>query len=124
MNAMNDRQRATYERMTPEQRSAVDRIRARHATAEAREAERRVRDLVEEEIPPAIPRAVARLAAMIRAEREAQGLSIAELAEKAEIDGEALSRLEAGKITNPTFQTVERLTTAVGREILVTFVPA
>jgi len=47
------RQQDAYERMTPEQRTAVDRIRAKHATPEHRAEERRVRELMENEIPPA-----------------------------------------------------------------------
>ena len=51
---MTKRQQDAYERMTPEQQATVDRIRAEHTTREHRAEERRVRELVENEIPPKV----------------------------------------------------------------------
>ena len=51
---MTERQARSYQSMTPEQRAAVDRIQARHATPEHRHEEDRVRKAVEAEFPPVV----------------------------------------------------------------------
>ena len=53
--------------------------------------------------------------AELRAERERQHLTLAEVAEKAGMDASALSRLETGNNANPTFATAERVAGALGK---------
>jgi len=55
----------------------------------------------------------------LRAERERQGLSLADMKERTGIDRAALSRLESGQHPNPTIATLMRYARALGRSIEV-----
>jgi ribosome-binding protein aMBF1 (putative translation factor) len=57
------------------------------------------------------------LAARFKAEREAQGLTLAQVAERMGIDAPALSRLETGKMLNPTLATLHKWAEALGRKL-------
>ncbi|MGH7222080.1 MAG: helix-turn-helix domain-containing protein [Gemmataceae bacterium] len=60
------------------------------------------------------------LAAMVeslRRERQRQGLSLGDTAKRSGIDKAALSRLESGENVNPTWNTLSRYATALGKEI-------
>jgi DNA-binding Xre family transcriptional regulator len=52
----------------------------------------------------------------LKQERERQGLTLAQLAERTGIDQAALSRLETGKQANTTVQTLSRIAAALGVE--------
>jgi DNA-binding phage protein len=104
----------------------------RAATDEERERHARIREQVAEELPEIRQRARARLAllkkegtplrqvlAALRAERERQGLSLADINERTGIDRAALSRLENNEDANPTLSTLERYAEAVGRQMVV-----
>ena len=104
-------------------RKATDEERARHA---------KVREQVAEELPDIRKRAKQRLAllkkegiplrqalAALRAERERQGLSLADINERTGIDRAALSRLENNEDANPTLATLERYAEAVGKQMIV-----
>jgi transcriptional regulator with XRE-family HTH domain len=52
--------------------------------------------------------------ATIKQERERQGLSLAEVSERSGLDKGMISRLETGKIRNPTIHTLWRYVRAVG----------
>ena len=69
--------------------------------------------------PPGQPRArrsaIPRLIAALRAERERQGLSLADLAERTGIDRAAIHKLEIGVNTNPTLATLSRYAGALVR---------
>jgi ribosome-binding protein aMBF1 (putative translation factor) len=56
-----------------------------------------------------------RLMHILRKERERQGLSLTDIAERTGMDKAALSRLETGKQINPTIDTLWRYAHAVGR---------
>lgn len=58
------------------------------------------------------------LVAALRAERERQGLSLAEVAERAGIDRAAIHKLEIGINRNPTATTLWRYADALGKRIL------
>jgi len=58
---------------------------------------------------------------LLKAERERQGLSLAELAESSGIGKSALSRLENDAAVNPTVTTLERYAEALGKTLVVTF---
>ncbi len=64
------------------------------------------------------------LVATLRAERERQGLSLADLKQRTGISREAISRLENLDTPNPTLQTLARLASAMGLEIDVRAVNA
>jgi DNA-binding Xre family transcriptional regulator len=53
----------------------------------------------------------------LKRERERQGLTLAQLEERTGIDQAALSRLETGKQTNPTLDTVMRIAFALGKVV-------
>ena len=57
-----------------------------------------------------------RLVAQFKAVRESQGLTPAEVAERMGIDPPALSRLETGKMLNPTLATLHKCAEAIGQK--------
>ena len=104
-------------------RRVTDEERARHQLA---------REQIAAELPEIKVRARATLAALkkkgtpirhviaaLRAERERQGLSLADLNERTGIDRAALSRLENNEEGNPTISTLERYAAAVGKQMIV-----
>jgi hypothetical protein len=114
--------------LTPEQKAKREAIRARRRTPEARAEETRIRETLEREyretgtlattgdgatIEVLLP--FRRFVASLRRERERQGLSLADVAERAKIDKGALSRLENGQQLNPTVNTLARYAHALGK---------
>jgi DNA-binding XRE family transcriptional regulator len=65
--------------------------------------------------------AVLTLLARFKAVRESQGLTLAEVADRMGIDPPALSRLETGKMLNPTLATLHKWAGALGRKLAVDF---
>ena len=57
------------------------------------------------------------LIAALRAERQRQGLSLADLAERTGMDRAAIHKLEIGLNSNPTYATLTRYATALGSRI-------
>jgi DNA-binding phage protein len=57
------------------------------------------------------------LIAALRAERERQGLSLADIAERTGMDRAAIHKLEIGLNANPTYATMTRYATALGTRI-------
>lgn len=57
------------------------------------------------------------LLAQLRAERESQGLTLADLAKRTGIGEPALSRLERGATDNPTLGTIYRIAEALGKSV-------
>jgi len=64
------------------------------------------------------------LAAALREARELAGLSLSEVARRSGIDKGALSRLETGRQTNPTLDTLWRYAGAVGRSFSISLTKA
>src|SRR5688572_22703643 len=104
----------------------------RSATDEERVRHKAIREKIADELPDIRRRARAKLdllkkegtpirqvIAALRAERERQGLSLADLNERTGIDRAALSRLENNEEANPTLSTLERYATAVGKQMVV-----
>ena len=67
--------------------------------------------------------AILRLVAQFKATRESQGLTLAEVAERMGIDPPALSRLETGKMLNPTLATLHKWAEALGQKLDVGLSP-
>ncbi|HYV37373.1 MAG TPA: helix-turn-helix transcriptional regulator [Gemmataceae bacterium] len=63
--------------------------------------------------------AILNLVARFKAARESQGLTLAEVAERMGIDSPALSRLETGKMLNPTLATLHKWAEALGQKLEV-----
>ena len=104
-------------------RKATDEERKRHAkvreqiAAELQDIKRRARErltLLKKEGTP-----LRQVLAALRAERERQGLSLADINARTGIDRAALSRLENNEEANPTLSTLERYADAVGKQMVV-----
>jgi ribosome-binding protein aMBF1 (putative translation factor) len=114
--------------LTAEQREALEAVRAKRRSPEARKEEIRVREALEREYRETgtlktrgdgttMGELVAfrRFVMSLRRERERLGLSLNDVAERAEIDKGALSRLENGQQLNPTVNTLARYARALGK---------
>ena len=63
--------------------------------------------------------AILSLVARFKSLREHHGLTLAEVAERMGIDAPALSRLETGKMLNPTLATLHKWAEALGQKLKV-----
>ena len=70
-----------------------------------------------QEYPPAGDPEFVEAIAGLRRERERQGLSLTDLAERTGIDRATISKLETGKIPNPTIGTLRTYARALGRRL-------
>jgi ribosome-binding protein aMBF1 (putative translation factor) len=95
---------------TAEQRAEEETIRRQHAANPVRQ---RPAGTINRQSFTAILSLVARF----KAARESQGLTLAEVAGRMEIDAPALSRLETGKVLNPTLATLHRWAEALGQRL-------
>ena len=95
---------------TAEQRAEEAAIRNHHAANPARE---RPAGSIDQRSFAAI----LGLMAKFKAERERQGLTLAEVAGRMGIDPPALSRLETGKTLNPTLATLHKWAEAFGQRL-------
>ena len=76
-------------------------------------------DLIDPDQPPVLSGSVfliKQLMAEIKKLRQSQGLTLEAVATLSGIDIAMLSRLETGKILNPTMETIYRIAMAVGKE--------
>ena len=62
---------------------------------------------------------VRKVLTQLKAAREAQGLTLADVTERTGMDRLALSKLETGQHPNPTVETLVRYADAVGKRVLV-----
>ena len=95
---------------TAEQRAEEEAIRRQHAANPIRQ---RPAGTVNQQSFASILRLLARFKAI----RESQGRTLAEVAERMGIDPPALSRLETGKLLNPTLATLHKWAEAVGQKL-------
>ena len=102
---------------TAEQRAAEEAIRRQHAADPIRQ---RPASTINRQSFAALLTLVARFKTV----RESQGLTLAEVAERMEIDAPALFRLETGKILNPTLATPHKWAQALGQKLDVDLSPA
>jgi DNA-binding XRE family transcriptional regulator len=64
------------------------------------------------------------LIAQLKQARQAAGLSLADVAERTGLRPETLSRLETGRLVNPTYQTLAKYAVALGLSINMEATPA
>lgn len=102
---------------TAEQRAEEEAIRKQHGANPIRQ---RPADAVNQQSFAAVLRLLARLKAV----RESQGLTLAEVAQRMGIDAPALSRLETGKVLNPTLATLYKWAEALGQKLDVDLSPS
>lgn len=60
----------------------------------------------------------------LKAIRESKGLSLSDVTELTGMDRSAISKLETGQRSNPTFDTLARYADAVGKRLVVSLVDA
>lgn len=101
---------------TAEQRAEEEAVRRQHAANPVRARP-----------PGAISQqsfaAILSLVARFKAIRESQGLTLAEVAERMGMDAPALSRMETGKMLNPTLATLYKWAEALGQKLDVELLP-
>ncbi|HKM52987.1 MAG TPA: helix-turn-helix transcriptional regulator [Isosphaeraceae bacterium] len=119
---MHPRTRRALEALSPEARAAAEtaiaRSAARRATPEGQAEQEEVIRKVREEIPPrAIDPELASAISALRAERERQGLSLSDVSHRSGIDRATLSRLETGKVSNPTVGTLCAMARALNKRL-------
>ena len=102
---------------TPEQRAEEEALRRQHTANPVRQ---RPAGGINRQSFAAILSLLARFKAL----RESQGLTLAEVAERMGIDAPALSRLETGKMLNPTLATLHKWAEALGQKLDVDISPA
>lgn len=118
MNHGTERNRDRWEAMTPEQRAAVEAIRAGHADPACHGQEERDRVSVLDEFPPRrVDEELTAALAALRAERERLGLSLTDLQERTRIDRATISKLERGELPNPTLGTLRTYAAALGKRL-------
>jgi DNA-binding XRE family transcriptional regulator len=100
----------TKPKRTAEQRAEEEAIRREHTANPVRQ---RPASAVNQQSFAAILTLLARF----KAARESQGLTLAEVAQRMGIDAPALSRLETGKMLNPTLATLHKWAEALGQKI-------
>jgi ribosome-binding protein aMBF1 (putative translation factor) len=120
--SMHPRTRRALEALPSEKRAAAEaaitRSAARRATPAGQAEEEEVIRKVREEFPPlAIDPELAKALSALRAERERQGLSLSDVSERTGIDRATLSKLETGKVTNPTVGTLRALARALNKRL-------
>ena len=111
------RRRLSDAALTPEQRAAVEARRAERQTAQYQDELARDIEAYRQEYPPAGDPELIEALAGLRRERERQGLSLTDMAERTGIDRATISKLETGKLANPTIGTLRTYAKALGRRL-------
>jgi ribosome-binding protein aMBF1 (putative translation factor) len=109
--------RLNLDALTPEQRAAVEARRAERQTAAYQDSVARDIEVYRREYPPARDLELLKALADLRRERERQGLSLTDIASRTGIDHATISKLETGKISNPTVGTLRTYAQALGRKL-------
>jgi DNA-binding XRE family transcriptional regulator len=101
----------------------------REPTAEQAEKYRKIRKLIGDEWPEIREEAIllrdgqqrdlTDVVALLKTERETQGLAQADISESTGISKAAISRLESGENVNPTLNTLMRYADALGKRLSV-----
>lgn len=110
---MSDTTKAPKTERTPEQKAEEKRIRDMHRQTP-------IRDVPADTLRGADVEQLLTFIAAVRREREAQGLTVEQLATRAGIDAGVLSRFESGQAFNPTVSTLYRIAAARGRSLVLT----
>jgi ribosome-binding protein aMBF1 (putative translation factor) len=111
------RRRLSDAELTSEQRAAAEARRAERRTPEYQGELDRDLNAYRREYPPVgDPELIAALSGL-RRERERQGLSLTDMAERTGIDRATISKLETGKLANPTVGTLRIYARALGQRL-------
>lgn len=109
---MSDTTRVPKIERTPEQKAEEKRIREIHQ-------QNPIREVPADTLRGADAALLLKFLAAVRREREAQGLTVEQLAERAGIDVAVVSRFESGQAFNPTVSTLFRIAGALGRNLML-----
>lgn len=109
---MSDTAKAPKIERTPEQKAEERRIREMHRLNP-------IRELPADTLNGAAAAQLLKFVASVRREREAQGLTLQQLAERAGIDASVLARLEAGQAFNPSVSTLFRIASALEHKLVL-----
>jgi DNA-binding Xre family transcriptional regulator len=119
-----ERNRRAWERLAPEKKAQVEAILAKHRTRGYRAEEQRVREEVRKEFPPLAPDAeLLGVLTALRRERKRQKLSLTDMHQRTGIDRSTISKLELGKVPNPTYSTLRALASALGTRLTLGLAP-
>jgi ribosome-binding protein aMBF1 (putative translation factor) len=111
-------ERRTIADLSAEVQIRVAAARANRRTPEGRAEIERIRAAIREDYPPLEPDPeLAKAVDALRIERERQGLSLADLAARTQMDEPTLSDLESGKIANPSVQALRAYAHALGKQL-------
>ncbi len=102
---------------TPEQRSAAEARRAERETTAYQVDLARDIETYRQDFPPTVDRELIDVLTSLRRERELLGLSLTDMAERTGIDRATISKLETGRISNPTLGTMRTYAKALGRKL-------
>jgi len=111
------RRRLANAELTPEQWAAVEARRAGRQTSQYQDELARDIAAYRHEYPPVGDPELIEALAGLRREREQQGLSLTDMAQRTGIDRATISKLETGKIANPTVGTLRTYARALGRRL-------
>jgi DNA-binding XRE family transcriptional regulator len=111
------RRRLSDVELTPEQRATVAARRAERQTPQYQDELARDIEANRQEYPPVGDPELIEALAGLRRERERQGLSLTDMAERTGIDRATISKLGTGKIANPTIGILRTYAKALGRRL-------
>ncbi len=111
------RRRLSNATLTTEQQDSVE-ARAKRRTAEYQASVARDIEAFRKRYPPVVDRELIEALANLRRVRQQQGLSLTDVSERTGIDRGTISKLETGKIANPTIGTLRTYARALGRKIV------
>ena len=98
--------------------AAIARSASRRATPEGQAEQEEVIRKVREEFPPlAVDAELAKTLTALCAERERLGLSLSDISARSGIDRATISKLETGKVPNPTVSTLRALARALNKRL-------
>jgi ribosome-binding protein aMBF1 (putative translation factor) len=116
------RERRKVER-TPEEQARIEAIREKYRREKPGPDQVVASGEYEGPVQAAAYWEVRRVMAELKAEREGQGLTLAQLAERSGIDKGAISKLETGRQVNPTVDTLSRIAAGLGVRVGLTLQP-
>ena len=102
--------------LTAEQRKAMKRVET-EVEAEKEEIIRKARQAFAQQ--KAFETELAKTASMLAAARKQRDMSLSTLAESTGMTRQALSRIERGENRNPTISTLQRIATALGKQVVI-----
>jgi ribosome-binding protein aMBF1 (putative translation factor) len=111
-------ERNSFADLPPGAQARVEAARAFRRTPEGRAELERVRAAVRQDFPPLRPdEGLLKSLATLRVERERQGLSVADIAERTKLETSVIESLEAGGIPNPTVQSLRAYAHSLGKQL-------